>query len=61
VILLEIDAAGIAVFEFERDAPWSIYMNRLPSRLKASQRMEIKAGNVHFLWPRDDVQAVQPA
>jgi hypothetical protein len=60
VILLEIDAAGIAVVELERDAR-SVYMNRISSRLKTSQRMEIKAGNVHFLWPRSDVQAIQAA
>jgi hypothetical protein len=36
-------------------------MNRISSRLKAAQGMEIKAGNVHFLRPHDDVQAVQAA
>jgi hypothetical protein len=29
--------------------------------VEASQRMKIKAGNVHFLGPRDDVQTVQAA
>jgi hypothetical protein len=59
MILLEINTADVAVVEFERDAPRSVYVNRIPNWLKASQRMEIKAWNVHFLRPRDNVQAVQ--
>jgi len=27
VILFEVDATGVTVFEFERDAPWSIDMD----------------------------------
>ena len=44
VILFEVDAAGVTVFEFERDAPWSIYMDQIARRFGASQGMEIKAG-----------------
>jgi hypothetical protein len=58
VILFEVDATSVTVFEFERDAPWSIYMDRIPRRFEASQGMEIKAGDVHLYGSHDDVQAV---
>ena len=44
VILFEVDAAGVTVFEFERDAPWFIHMDQIARRFEASQGMEIKAG-----------------
>jgi hypothetical protein len=59
VILFEVDSANIAVLEFEGDAPWSIHMDRIARWLEASQGMEIKAGDVHFLRPRSGVQAIQ--
>ena len=59
VILLEVDAAGVAILEFERDAPWPIHMDRVTRRFEASQRMEIKAGHVHFFRLRSDIQTVQ--
>jgi hypothetical protein len=55
VILLEIDAARVAIFEFERDTPRSIDMDRAARRSEAAQRMEIKAWNIHFFWPRGNV------
>jgi hypothetical protein len=59
VILLEIDAARIAIFRFERDTPRSIYMDGVAHRSKAAQRTEIKAWNVHFFWPRGNVQPIE--
>jgi hypothetical protein len=61
VILLEIYPKGVAIFEFERDTPWSIHMDRVSHRFEAPQRMEIKARNVHFFRPHGDVQAIQAA
>jgi len=46
VILLEVDAAGIAVHELERDAPRPIDVDRIAGRLEAPQRMKTKAGNI---------------
>jgi hypothetical protein len=37
MILLEIDAAGVAILEFEGDAPRSIDMDRVPLRIEALQ------------------------
>ena len=59
VILFEIDPTSIAFFEFKRDAPWSIHMDRVARRFKAAQGMKIKAGDIHLFRPHDDVQAVQ--
>jgi len=58
VILLEVDAASVTIFELECDAPRSVDVNRKARRLKATQLMKVKAGNVHFLGPRDNVQAI---
>ena len=59
MILLEVYPAGIAIFEFEGNAPWSTHMDRITRRFKASQGMEIKAGDVHFVRPHGDLQAIQ--
>ncbi len=59
MILFEIDPTSIAFFEFKRDAPWSIHMDRVARRFKAAQGMKIKAGDIHLFGPHDDVQAVQ--
>ena len=56
MILFEIDPTSIAFFEFERDAPWSIHMDRVARRFKAAQGMKIKAGDIHLFRPHDDVQ-----
>jgi hypothetical protein len=59
VILFEVDPASVAVHEFEGNAPWSVHMDRIARRFEASQGMEIEAGKVHFVRPRDDIQAVK--
>ena len=60
VILLEIDSAGVAIFEFERDAPRSIDVDRIAFRIKAVQSMKVEAGDIHFLGAEGDVETVQP-
>jgi hypothetical protein len=59
VILLEVDAASVAVLKFERDAPRSIHMDRIARWVEASQGMEIETGDVHFFRPHGDIQAIQ--
>ena len=59
VILFEVNPAGIAVLEFKRDPPRPIHMDRIARGLKASQGMEIKAGDIHFLGHRSGIQAIQ--
>jgi hypothetical protein len=59
VVLLEVDPAGVAVLEFEREAPRPIHVNRIARGLKASQSMEIKARDVHFFWYGHDIQPIE--
>ena len=61
MLLFEVEATRVTFFKFKRDTPWSIDMDRIARRFEASQRMEIKARDIHFFRPHDDVQAVQSA
>src|SRR4029077_1513931 len=60
VILLEIDAEGVSVLEFESDAPRSIHVDRIARWPEASQRMKVEPGNVHFRRADRRVEAVKP-
>src|ERR1700712_3187860 len=60
MILLEIDAAGFAVLEFESDAPGSVDVNRIALGIEPVQRMKVEAGNVHFLGPYSNVEPIEP-
>src|SRR5882757_3745662 len=60
MILLEIDAAGFAILEFEGDAPGSVDVNRIAFGIEAMQGMKVEPGNVHFLRPDRDVEAIEP-
>ena len=51
MVLLEIDPASVAVFEFKRDAPRSVDVNRIALWIEAMQRMKVEAWDVHFLRP----------
>jgi hypothetical protein len=59
MVLFEIDAVGLAVFEFEGDAPRSIDVDRIAFRIEALQGMEVEARNVHFLGSYGDVDTVK--
>jgi hypothetical protein len=59
MILLEVDAAGFAILEFECDAPWPIDVNRIAFRIKPMQGVKIKAGKVHLLGSNRNVKTVQ--
>ena len=59
MVLLEIDAAGLTIFEFERDAPRSIDMDRITPRIEPLQGMKVEAWDVHFLSSDRDVETVE--
>ena len=61
MVLFKIDADGIAVDEAECDAPWAVHMDGVADRIKSSQAMRIKAGNVHILGAHRDIQRLQTA
>jgi hypothetical protein len=60
MVLLEIDAAGLTIFEFERDGPRSIDVDRIASRIEPLQGMKVEAWDVHFLSSDGDVETVEP-
>ena len=60
MVLFEIDATGLAIFEFKGNAPWSIDVDRIALWVEPMQRMKIEAWDVHFLSSNGDVEAVEP-
>src|SRR5260370_40623158 len=60
MILFEIDAAGVAIFEFERDAPRSIDVDRITFRIEPLQGMKVETRDVHFLSPDGNLETVEP-
>ena len=60
MVLLEIDVAGLAILEFEGDAPWSIDMNRIALRIESLQGMKVETRNIHFLGSNDDIETIEP-
>jgi hypothetical protein len=61
VVLFEVDPAGVAIFEFERDAPGSIDVDRIALWIETVQRMKVEARDVHFLNADSDVETVEPS
>ena len=60
MVLLEIDAAGLAIFELEGYAPRPIDMDRIAFWIESLQRVKVEARDVHFLGSDGDVEAVEP-
>ena len=60
MILFQINAAGLTICKFKCEAPRAVDMNRVARRVKPGQRMKIEPREVHFLWPRNNIQSVQP-
>src|SRR5689334_2619543 len=60
VILFEVDASSVPIFELECDAPRPIHVDRITRRSEPSQSMKIKARNVHFLRSDRNIESVKP-
>ena len=60
MVLLEIDATGFAIFEFEGNAPRSIDVDRIAHRVEPAQRMKIEAWDVHFVSLNHNIETVEP-
>jgi hypothetical protein len=60
MVSFEIDVAGLAIFEFERDAPRSIDVDRIAFRIESLQGMKVEARNVHFLGSDGGVEPIEP-
>ena len=59
MVLLEIDADGIAGVKLESDAPRSIDMDRIAPRDKTFQNMKIESWKVHLFRGGRDIQAIE--
>jgi hypothetical protein len=59
MVLLEIDTAGLAIFEFEGDAPRSIDVDRIALRIEPLQGMKVEAWNIHFLGADRDIETIE--
>lgn len=60
VVLLEIQHIGIAISELERDAQWSVHMDRVARRVVTSQRVKVETGKVHVLGRGGGIKGVEP-
>src|SRR5882762_4963948 len=48
VVLFEIDVEGVTSLEFESDAPRSVHMDRVASRIEARQRVKVVSRHVYL-------------
>jgi hypothetical protein len=48
VVLFEIDVEGVTSLEFESDAPGSVHMDRVASRVEARQRVKVVSRHVYL-------------
>lgn len=60
MILLEVDANGIALVKFKCDAPGSIDVNRMANRDETAQGMVIETRQVHFFRRGTRIKPVKP-
>jgi hypothetical protein len=60
VVLLEIDATGFAILEFEGDAPRSIDVDRIARRIEPVQRVKVEAWDIHLFGSNGNVETVEP-
>ena len=52
---------GVAIVEFEHDAPWSIDMDRVACCFVTSQSMKTEAGKVHIVRCGGRIKNIQTA
>jgi hypothetical protein len=60
VVLLKIDPMGISALKFERSAPWTVHMNRVPDRL-SMQTVEVESEDIHILRLRRTIKLIESA
>jgi hypothetical protein len=60
MVLLEIDATGLAIFEFKGNAPRSIDVDRIAPRIEPVQSMKIEPWDVHFLGSDGNIKTIEP-
>jgi hypothetical protein len=60
MVLFEIDAPRLTVFELERDTPGSIDVDRIVFRIESMQGVKVETWDVHFLGPDGYIETVKP-
>ena len=60
MILPEIQHMGVAIAEFEGDAPRAVDMDRVTGGDVAPQRVKVETRQVHILWHGRSIQHIQP-
>ena len=60
VILLEVQDIGVAIPEFEGDAPRTIHMDRVAGRVVALQAVKVETGKIHVFRRGCGVKNIQP-
>ena len=60
MILFKINATGLAIGKFKCETPRAVDMNSVARWIESDQCMKIEPRKVHFLWPGDHSQPVQP-
>jgi hypothetical protein len=58
--LFKIDAPRLTVFEFERDTPRPIDVDRIAFRIEPLQGVKVETWDVHFLGLDRDIETVKP-
>src|SRR5438105_2368146 len=59
-VLLEVDAACLAIFEFKCNAPRPVDVDRIALRIQPVQGMKVEARDVHFLSSDSKVETIEP-
>ena len=60
MVLFEIDAPRLTVFELECDTPGSIDVDRIAFRIESLQGVKVETWDVHFLGPDGYIETVEP-
>ena len=58
MVLLEVDAACLAIFEFKCNAPRTVDVDRIALRIEPVQGMKVEARDVHFLSSDSKVETI---
>ena len=60
MILFIVHTISVPIFEFERDAPWSIDVDRIAFWIEPLQGVKVEAWDVHFLSSDSNVETIEP-
>ena len=59
MVLLEVDPKSVASVELERNAPWSVDVDRVADGDETFQTMEFEPGKIHLLRRARRIQSIE--